>query len=179
VQTVFNMLEQHPGREFCELASETGSAGILARVPHSSGILEDKYTPDEKFDDHRKFRDRNWLVYGLKKVEKLRHIQKAHRNAEGKPATMGQLAIQWLLTWPAVVSVQPNITTEAELREFAGGCNGEKLSPGEMQEIQSLVEGDFGFGSEAHACDLKSSTDPSGHTRSQFQRHQGVPQLAG
>ena len=77
VQTVFNMLEQHPGREFAEIAAETGRAGIMARVPHSSGILQDMYNIDEKFDDHRKFRDRNWLVYGLKKVEKLRHIQKA------------------------------------------------------------------------------------------------------
>src|SRR3954470_1277606 len=36
VQTVFNMLEQHPGRELCELAAETRNAGIIARVPHSS-----------------------------------------------------------------------------------------------------------------------------------------------
>ena len=32
VQTVFNMLEQHPGREFAELAAETKTAGLIARV---------------------------------------------------------------------------------------------------------------------------------------------------
>ncbi len=177
VQTVFNMLEQHPGREFCELAAETKSTGIIARVPHSSGILEDKYSPDEKFEDHRKFRDKNWLTYGLKKVEKLRHIQKAHKNALGQPSTMGQLALQWLLTWPAVASVQPNITTEAELREFAHACNGEKLTSVEMEEIQNLVESDFNFGPEAHACDLKSSVDPEGHTRSKYQGSETVPAI--
>src|SRR5207248_1203024 len=36
VQTVFNMLEQHPGREFAELAAKTNRAGVIARVPHSS-----------------------------------------------------------------------------------------------------------------------------------------------
>jgi aryl-alcohol dehydrogenase-like predicted oxidoreductase len=174
LQTVFNMLEQHPGREFAELAASTHSAGIIARVPHSSGILQDLYTENETFNDHRKFRDKNWLIYGLKKVEMLRHIQKSHN------ATMGQLAIKWLLTWPAVSSVQPNITTESELREFAAACDGggATLTPSEMAEIQSLVESDFHFGPEAHACDLKSSVDPSGHTTSRYQMHDPVPALA-
>jgi len=165
------MLEQHPGREFAELAAETKSAGIMARVPYSSGILQDMYTPNQTFDDHRKFRDKNWLTYGLKKVEMLRHIQKAHN------ATMAQLAIMWLLTWPSLVSVQPNITTEAELREFAAACDGRLLTRGEMEEIQGMVESDFGFGVEAHACDLKSSVDATGHTRSLYQRGEAVPAL--
>ncbi len=172
VQTVFNMLEQHPGREFCEIAAETKSAGIMARVPHSSGILQDIYTPNETFDDHRKFRDKNWLIYGLKKVEKLRHIQKAHN------CTMSQLAIKWLLTWPTLVSVQPNIMNEAELREFAAACDGDVLTAAEMDEIQSLVESDFGFGSDAHACDLKSSVDPAGHTKSHYQKDVPAPVMA-
>jgi aryl-alcohol dehydrogenase-like predicted oxidoreductase len=176
VQTVFNMLEQHPGREFAELAAEKGSAGIISRVPHSSGILQDMYSPNEKFEDHRKFRDKNWLVYGLKKVEKLRHIQRAHDKGAG--CTMGQLAIKWLLTWPALASVQPNIMNEADLREFAAACDGDLLTPAEMQGIQTLVESDFDFGPDAHACDLKSSVDPSGHTRSHYQAGQPVPTLS-
>jgi len=171
VQTVFNMLEQHPGREFCELAAETGTCGVMSRVPHSSGILQDIYSADEKFDDHRKFRDKNWLIYGLKKVEKLRHIQKTHY------CTMGQLALKWLLTWPTLVSVQPNIMNEKDLREFAAACDGDKLSPAEMSEIQTLVESDFNFGPDAHACDLKSSIDPSGHTKSHYQAGHPVPAL--
>ncbi|HMD52953.1 MAG TPA: aldo/keto reductase [Phycisphaerae bacterium] len=171
VQTVFNMFEQHPGRELCELAAASGMGGIIARVPHSSGILQDIYTEQTTFTDHRKFRDRNWLVYGLKKVEKIRHIQKAHH------CTLGQLAIKWLLTWPACVSVQPNITTEAELREFAAACDGDHLSPGQMQEIQNLVESDFGFGPEAHACDLKSSVSVSGVASSRYQRGEAVPEM--
>jgi aryl-alcohol dehydrogenase-like predicted oxidoreductase len=173
VQTVFNMLEQHPGRELSEIAAERGRGGIIARVPHSSGILQDIYSPDEKFDDHRKFRDRNWLIYGLKKVEKLRPIQKAHDRGAG--CTMGQLAIKWLLTWPSLVSVQPNIMTEAELREFAAACDGDKLTPAEMAEVQSLVESDFGFGRDAHACDLKCSVTDSGTHRSSYQKGERVP----
>ncbi len=171
VQTVFNMLEQHPGREFCEIAREMGTGGIICRVPHNSGILQDIYTEDSTFTDHRKYRDRNWLIHGLKKVEKLRHIQKRHA------CTMGQLALKWLLTWPACVSVQPNITTSAELKEFAAACDGRHLSPQEMLEIQNLVESDFGMGADAHACDLKSSVAVSGSTRSVYQYGDPTPAL--
>jgi aryl-alcohol dehydrogenase-like predicted oxidoreductase len=171
VQTVFNMFEQHPGRELCERARMSGIGGIIARVPHSSGILQDIYTEQTTFTDHRKFRDRNWLVYGLKKVEKVRHIQKAHH------CTLSQLAIKWLLTWPTCISVQPNITSEAELLEFAGACDGDHLTSGQMQEIQNLVETDFGFGPDAHACDLKSSVSLNGATRSYYQCTEAMPLL--
>jgi len=171
VQTVFNMFEHHPGREITELAHELGRGGIITRVPHSSGILQDIYTADMKFDDHRKFRDKNWLVYGLKKVERLRHIQHSHQ------CTLGQLALKWLLTWPAMSSVQPNIVTEADLREFAGACDGDLLTTSEMVEIQELVESDFGYGPDAHACELKSSVSASGVTRSYYQSGEPTPRL--
>ncbi len=172
VQTVFNMLEQHPGLEFCHRSDQTCSTGIISRVPHSSGILQDIYTADMTFTDHRKFRDRNWLVYGLKKVELLREIQETHR------CTLGQLAIKWLLSFPKLISVQPNIATEAELLEFAAAASDPILLSGEeMKKIGDLVENDFGFGPEAHACDLKSSITDSGVTRSEYQLNTPIPKL--
>ena len=48
LQTVYNLLEQEPGSEFLE-AAERGGAGVMARVPTSSGLLEDKYTPETTF----------------------------------------------------------------------------------------------------------------------------------
>src|SRR5207247_1316738 len=44
LQTVYNLLEQEPGSDFLEAAERSG-AGVMARVPTSSGLLEDKYTP--------------------------------------------------------------------------------------------------------------------------------------
>src|SRR4051794_1712535 len=63
VQTVYNVLEQDPGRDFLEAAEERG-IGVLARVPTSSGLLEDKYTLETTFPphDHRSHRPREWLV---------------------------------------------------------------------------------------------------------------------
>ena len=46
-----------------------------------------------------------------------------------------------------------------------------------MKEIQQLVESDFGFGPDAHACNLKSSVDKEGHTHSRYQAGEPVPAL--
>src|SRR5207247_3691835 len=43
LQTVYNLLEQEPGSDFLAAAERHGGA-VMARVPTSSGPLEDKYT---------------------------------------------------------------------------------------------------------------------------------------
>ena len=48
VQTVYNLLEQDPGRDFMAAAAEQG-VGVMARVPTSSGLLDDNLTPETTF----------------------------------------------------------------------------------------------------------------------------------
>src|SRR5918999_5681951 len=43
LQTVYNLLEQEPGSDFLESADRAG-AGVMARVPTSSGLLDDNLT---------------------------------------------------------------------------------------------------------------------------------------
>ena len=59
LQTVYNLLEQEPGSDFLAAAERTG-AGIMARVPTSSGLLEGHLTLDTTFEapDHRRHRPR-------------------------------------------------------------------------------------------------------------------------
>src|SRR5919202_4745030 len=72
VQMIYNLLEQDPGRDLIETARETGTSFVV-RVPHSSGMLEGKYTKETTFDknDHRRHRSKEWLLEGLRKVERL------------------------------------------------------------------------------------------------------------
>ena len=66
---VWKTLEQHPGRAIHDAATETGKDTMfLIRVPHSSGMLEGKYTSDTVFPpgDHRAHRPRSWLLNGVK-----------------------------------------------------------------------------------------------------------------
>jgi aryl-alcohol dehydrogenase-like predicted oxidoreductase len=137
LQVIHNLLEQEPGRDLIEAARRTGS-GLVARVPHSSGLLEGRYTAETTFPpgDHRNHRSREWLIQGLAKVEMLRFLE-----APGR--TLGQAAIQWLLAEPSMASVLPNIYDEAQLREFAAAADSPALTEAEMARIEALYESGF------------------------------------
>ena len=53
---------------------------MLARVHDNSSILKDIVKIDTTIgeNDHRKFRDQHWKVYGLKKLELVRHYASDH-----------------------------------------------------------------------------------------------------
>jgi aryl-alcohol dehydrogenase-like predicted oxidoreductase len=135
-QIIHNLLEQDPGRELIDAARAHG-IGLMARVPHSSGMLEGKYTKDTVFgpNDHRRHRPKEWLEQGLQKVERLGFL------TEGR--TLGQAAIKWLLAEPAITTVLPNIYASDQLREFAAAPATADLSPAELDQVADLYENGF------------------------------------
>lgn len=163
VQTVFNLFEQNPGREFCEVAVATQS-GVLARVHDNSSILKDVVKLDTVIgrDDHRKFRDQAWKVYGLKKLELIRHYATDHG------MNVHQLACKWLLQQPALTSITGTFLNEKEIGEACDAVHKPDLSKAELQQLANDYAKDWGLGEEAHPCDLKSSSDPSGRVRSSY-----------
>jgi aryl-alcohol dehydrogenase-like predicted oxidoreductase len=138
LQTVYNLLEQEPGSDFLEVAERTG-AGIMARVPTSSGLLEDKYTLDTEFGpgDHRRHRPREWLVEGLQKIDRLRFLV-----VEGE-RSMTQAALKFILAQPNMACVIPTIGTLAELEEFAGTAHAPDLTEDELARIEDLYARNF------------------------------------
>jgi aryl-alcohol dehydrogenase-like predicted oxidoreductase len=163
VQTVFNLFEQNPGREFCE-AAHSYRAGVLARVHDNSSILKDIVKIDTNIgeNDHRKFRDQAWKIYGLKKLELVRHYATDHG------MTVHQLACKWLLQQPALTSITGTFLNEQEIREAAESVEKPKLSQTELRELAEAYAKDFGLGPEAHPCNLKSSVEISGQVRSGY-----------
>src|SRR5919199_382645 len=87
LQIIYNLLEQDPGRRFFPIAREKG-VGVIVRVPHSSGMLEGKYTAETTFgpNDHRSHRRREWLVDGPKKGERLRFLTQGRGGAPAQGA---------------------------------------------------------------------------------------------
>jgi aryl-alcohol dehydrogenase-like predicted oxidoreductase len=138
LQTVYNLLEQEPGDAFLARARETG-AGVMARVPTSSGLLEGRYTEQTTFsgNDHRRHRRREWLLEGLKKVERLRFLA-----LEGE-RTMTQAALKWILQQPGIACVVPTVTTVAELEEMAGASEAPDLTEDELERVGELHAADF------------------------------------
>jgi aryl-alcohol dehydrogenase-like predicted oxidoreductase len=144
IQIIWNALEQYPGDEQIRVARETGAdTGYMIRVPHSSGMLEGRYTADTVFpaNDHRRHRPKSWLVNGVQKVEQLRFLERPDR-------TLGQAAIQWLLAEPRVMSVLPNIYDREQLAEFAGASDAPPLTAGEIARVNELYANNFGLEAE-------------------------------
>jgi aryl-alcohol dehydrogenase-like predicted oxidoreductase len=139
VQTVYNLLEQDPGRDLMAAAAEHG-VGVMARVPTSSGLLDDNLNAETTFGpgDHRRHRPREWLVEGLQKIDRIRFLCGPESGR-----TMAQAALRFILAQPQMAVVIPTITNEAELREYAGAADVPDLTPGELARVAELYGRNF------------------------------------
>jgi aryl-alcohol dehydrogenase-like predicted oxidoreductase len=144
VQIIYNLFEQQIGKPNFALAEKTGK-GMLARVPHCSGLLDNTVDKNTTFapGDHRAWRvttdaqKRLWLDKGLLKVERLDFMtQEAGR-------TLGQAAIQFILAQPSMVSVLPNIYDAEQLAQFAHAPDTAPLSPQELAMLDDLHHHDY------------------------------------
>jgi aryl-alcohol dehydrogenase-like predicted oxidoreductase len=154
LQTVFNLFEQTPGQHFIDTIREHGAdTSVLARVPHSSGLLNEQVTPETEFeaDDHRAHRPTEWYETGFEKLETLRFLE---RDGE---RTMGQAAIQWLLSHDEVASVTPTFRTNADIDEWAGAPDTPPLSDEEYDRVQELYADNFGVDRDDGMDALRSS----------------------
>jgi aryl-alcohol dehydrogenase-like predicted oxidoreductase len=144
VHIIFNLLEQMLGEAICPVA-RTHNVPVLVRVPHASGLLEGGYSENTTFDsnDHRSHRlstepmRKQWLLDGLKKIEKLQFA------ADAAGRTLGQMAIQWLLAEPAVTSLFPNIYNEQQIEEFTSATDTKPFSQEELERVSDLYQHNF------------------------------------
>jgi aryl-alcohol dehydrogenase-like predicted oxidoreductase len=144
IQMIQNMLEPFPGDAMIDAANAAGTGtGFMIRVPHSSGMLEGKYTVDTVFpeNDHRRHRPRSWLLAGVEKVKTLQFLVTPQR-------TLGQAALQWLFAEPRVMNVLPNIYDSEQLREFATAPDTPRLTPDELARIKELQATNYGVEEE-------------------------------
>lgn len=163
VQTVFNLFEQHPGREFCQCAISQ-HAGVMARVHDNSSVLKEAIKSDTKIgrNDHRKFRDENWRIYGVQKVELIRKFADAHG------MNIHELACKWLLQQPGMTTITGTFLNEKEVQEAVNAVTKHDLTNQELEELHTEYQRDWGLGADAHPCNIKSSIDPTGQMRSGY-----------
>jgi aryl-alcohol dehydrogenase-like predicted oxidoreductase len=154
VQTVFNAFEQTPGRHFVEtIRDHDADTSLIARVPHSSGLLNEQVTPDTELGegDHRAHRPTEWYETGWEKLEALRFLE---RDGE---RTMAQAAIQWLLAHDEVAAVTPTFRTTADVTEWAEAPETPPLSDAEFERVEELYRDNFGVDRSDGMDALRSS----------------------
>jgi aryl-alcohol dehydrogenase-like predicted oxidoreductase len=152
LQTVFNVLEQEPGRTFaaCENVAE-GRVGLISRVPHASDTLSGRVTPDTVFpkEDHRSHRNRENMLDNFEKAATLSFLW------EGTGRTMGQAAIAAILANPAFTTVLPTCTATDEVTEYAAASE-VPLTDDERARVEDLWSRNFDH-DDRYEMPLKSS----------------------
>ncbi len=140
VMMIYNALEQDPGRALIAAAGEAG-AGLQVRVPHSSGLLEGKFTGETRFTkgDHRAHRRREWLENGLKKIALLEPL------FADTGMTLGQFALKFILRSPEIATTLPNIYSEQQLQEFCAAPDFPDLADQVFAEVNRLYNENFGL----------------------------------
>jgi aryl-alcohol dehydrogenase-like predicted oxidoreductase len=154
LQTVFNLLEQEPGRTFAaEPAVTDARVGLIARVPHASDVLSGKVTRETVFesDDHRAHRNRDNLLDLLDKADTLGFLHGADMGR-----TVGQAAVAGILACEGFATVLPTCVTADEVREYAAASE-LPLSADEKARVDELWSENFGV-TDRYEMPLKSST---------------------
>ena len=111
--------------------------GILARVPLASGMLSGKISRDSKFakDDHRNFNrhgeafDRGETFSGVDFETGLRAVEELKKLVPAG-ATLAQLALRWILEFPAVTCAIPGAKRPAQVAENIAASDLPPLSDG-------------------------------------------------
>ncbi|MCS6767206.1 MAG: aldo/keto reductase [Candidatus Nitrosocaldus sp.] len=138
LQTVYNILEQEPARQFFPYA-RARDVGVLVRVPDASGVLTGKLTVNTNLDknDHRSFRKRAWVEEASKRLEVLKPM------ADARGWSMQELAIKFILSEQSVSSVLPTITSIEELDAYVSISDGKYLSSDELRIMNEMYDKDF------------------------------------
>ena len=161
VQIIFNIFRQRPAELFFAEAQRR-KVGILARVPLASGMLSGNLTRASKFaaDDHRGFNrhgeafDRGETFSGvdyetgLRAVEKLRALVPVAATppspkTEKKNATMAQLALRWILEFPAVTCAIPGGKRPSQVADNLAASDLPPLSAATLKKIRALYDAEI------------------------------------
>jgi aryl-alcohol dehydrogenase-like predicted oxidoreductase len=153
LQTVFNVLEQEPGRTFAARPRvRDGAVSLISRVPHASDSLSGKITIDTVFDpkDHRAHRNRDNMLDNFEKADTLAFLW-----APETGRTIGQAAIAGILANPAFACVLPTVLSVGEVREYAGASE-LPLTSDETEAVEALWERNFDH-EDRYVMPMKSS----------------------
>jgi aryl-alcohol dehydrogenase-like predicted oxidoreductase len=144
VQIIFNIFRQRP-KDLFFAEAQRKKVGILARVPLSSGMLTGKFTKDSSFekDDHRAFNregeefDRGETFSGvdydtsLEAVDELRPLVPAEMS-------MTQMALRWILMFPAVTCAIPGGKRVDQVNENVKAADLPPIPDENMSAIEAI-----------------------------------------
>lgn len=146
VQIIFNMFRLKPAEQFFRAAQER-KVGILARVPLASGLLSGKLTRDTQFSasDHRNYNrhgesfDQGETFSGVDYETGLQAVDEL-RSLAPEGASLAQLALRWILMFPAVSAAIPGAKNVQQAESNVRAAELPPLSEEAMARVQDVYD---------------------------------------
>jgi myo-inositol catabolism protein IolS len=136
VQLDYNILDRTPEQSILPYAQEH-RIGVVVRGPLRMGLLTGKFTPDTRFaegDIRKDWPAQRWFQESLKTIEGLGALQRDDQ-------TLGQLALRYVLSHPAVSAAIPGAKTQAQVEENAAASKRPLLTAAELRLINEVAPG--------------------------------------
>ncbi len=133
MQLDYNILNRKPENDILPYLQEN-NIGAVIRGPLKMGILTGKFTNETTFPDgdlRKEWPKETWFQEDLQKVKKLQLLSSENQ-------TLGQLALRYVLSHPAVSVAIPGAKTEKQARENAAASIRPLLTDKELTYIRSL-----------------------------------------
>ena len=134
VQLEYSILNRKAQRGILPYLLEHG-IGAVIRGPLQKGLLTGKFTPESTFpegDVRHDWPNEPWFQDGLRKVERLRVL-------EGEGQGLGQLALRFVLSHPAVSVAIPGGKTPEQVEANAAASVRPLLSAEELRLIDEVA----------------------------------------
>ena len=136
LQIDYSLLNRTPEAEIFPYCQEQG-IGVIVRGPLAMGILTGKFRPDTRFDEHdwrqRWQKNKEEREIYLADLERVRDLEVLFPGRD-----LAQLALQFVLSHPAVTTVIPGAKTMRQLRQNLVAA-GKPLSVKELGSIAQVV----------------------------------------
>ncbi|MEH7504164.1 aldo/keto reductase [Neobacillus drentensis] len=132
LQVDYSLSNRNAEKEILPYCEEE-KIGVVVRGPLQKGLLTGKFTKGITFtgNDVRQHWNPKWFEEQVEKVEKLKEFVKEDRS-------LGQLALQFVLSHPAVSTAIPGAKTTLQVEENAGASVSPLLEEEELLTIRAL-----------------------------------------
>ena len=137
LQPPYSMIRRQVEDEILPFCLEN-NIGVLAYSPMCAGLLTGKFTPDWEFDEGD-WRASNPEFRGGRYLRNLRVVDKLRVLADRLGRTVSQVAINWVLSNPAVTVALVGAKTPKQVEQNVGAV-GWRLTKSDLDEIEDILQ---------------------------------------
>lgn len=147
LQIIFNIFRQKPIDVLLETAQAKG-VSLIVRLPLASGLLSGKFNKATHFaeEDHRNF-NRDGAAFNVGETfaglpfEKGVELSDALKSLMPEGITMAQMALRWILDFPAVTTIIPGASSREQVQSNVSVSSLPRLSAELHQTLHEFYQG--------------------------------------